>query len=453
MASILIISPDVVAERMAGPAIRYWEFACALCREHRVTLAIPNEVLPELRASGFALIRHHHGNISELAHQHEIIIFQGHILDMYPQVAGMDKILVADIYDPIPLEGLEQNKLRDLDDAAREIENQVRVMNTQLKWADYFLCASNRQRDLWLGSLMALGRINPITYAQIAQRIIIVPFGLPDTPPTRNGAGLREQLGHDSFILLWGGGIWEWFDPLTVIRAVHGLRTEWPELKLVFLGTRHPNPTVPVMPMQDRAMALADELALTDKHVFFLPGWVPYHQLQNYLLDADVCISAHFATLESYFSFRTRMLYYLWAARPMVATEGDVLADEIARQGAGTAVGPGDVAGWQHALRAMRDPSHYQTCVARMQGLAAQYRWDAVVKSLSALCRNAQRAEDVLCQNDQRRLRGYDCEWEKQQLIRHIAWIENSNSWKLTAYLRAMRRQLARWLALRSGSA
>ena len=46
-------------------------------------------------------------------------------------------------------------------------------------------------------------------------------------------------------IVLWGGGIWNWLDPLTLVRA-------WPRgdrpragARLVFLGTRHPNPASP----------------------------------------------------------------------------------------------------------------------------------------------------------------------------------------------------------------
>ncbi len=36
------------------------------------------------------------------------------------------------------------------------------------------------------------------------------------------------------------------------------------------------------------ARRLADELGLTDKHVFFNEEWVAYDDRQNYLLDADV---------------------------------------------------------------------------------------------------------------------------------------------------------------------
>jgi len=441
--TVLILSPDIISERMAGPGIRYWEFAKALGHEHRVTLAAPNALSANLSLPACQLVQHTPDNIQHLIEQHDIILFQGHILDRYPQVAGCDKILVADVYDPIPLEGLEQNKFRDATEACREIENQVRVINDQLKWADYFLCASDRQQDLWLGNLMALGRINPLTYPQVTQRILTIPFGLPDAPPVRNGVGLRESLGHDSFILLWGGGIWEWFDPLTVIHAVHALQEEWPQLKLVFLGTRHPNPTVPVMPMQDHAMRLAEKLGLNQRQVFFQAGWVPYHQLPNYLLDADAFVSAHCATLETRYAFRTRTLYYLWAGKPILTTQGDVLAAQVAEYGAGITLAEQDVAGWIAALRQLRDPARHGQYVAGCAALAKQYPWRTVTQPLVTLCHQANRAPDVVCEAGHRHLSGYDCAWERQRLQEKITQIEQSNSWKMTALMRDFRRYVS----------
>ena len=63
-------------------------------------------------------------------------------------------------------------------------------------------------------------------------------------------------------MILWGGGIWEWFDPLTLIRAVARIRRARPEVKLFFMGTRHPNPMVPDMAMTARAIELARELRM-----------------------------------------------------------------------------------------------------------------------------------------------------------------------------------------------
>jgi glycosyltransferase involved in cell wall biosynthesis len=451
--SILILSPDVITERMAGPAIRYWEFAKALAPLSKITLAAPN-LIPETlqQATQARLIQHSPENIADLASHHDIIIFQGHLLDYYPVLRQSEKILIADLYDPVPLESLEQHSAD-----MQIIADQVRMMNTQIKRADYFLCASERQRDLWLGHLLALGRINPLTINQIQQRVITVPFGIPDTAPQRDGAGLRQTLDNDAgLVLLWGGGIWEWFDPLTLIRAIHRLLPRYPDLRLVFLGTQHPNPAIDSMPMQHRAQALAHELGLYGRQVIFQSGWVPYDTLHNYLLDADVGVSAHLDTLETHFSFRTRLLYYLWAGKPIITTQGDVLAEEIDRMKAGIVVNPADVDAWIAAIEKLHNPNYYTGYVEGVKTLAQQYRWSMVTQALLACCSNASRSPDMILENGLRKSVVWDCEREYNALRERLETCKHeynvvseqldimahSISMRVTAPLRTLRRWL-----------
>jgi glycosyltransferase involved in cell wall biosynthesis len=450
--SILILSPDVITERMAGPAIRYWEFAKALAPATKVTLATPN-VLPETLQQNTPahLIQHTQENIADLVRQHDIIIFQGYIFDIYPLLRHCEKILVSDLYDPVPLEGLERHKNPHSEDM-QIIADQVRMINTQLKWSDYFLCASERQRDLWLGHLLALGRINPFTYNEIQGRVMTVPFGLPDMAAQRTGTGFRKTLDLDNgtgFVLLWGGGIWEWFDPLTLIRAVHRLLPRYPDLRLVFLGTEHPNPTIDIMDKQHRAKDLARELGLYGNQVIFQTGWVPYDTLHNYLLDADVGVSAHLDTLETHYSFRTRLLYYLWVGKPIITTQGDVLADEIADKKAGIVVNPTDEEAWIAAIEKLHNPTFYDTYIEGVKNLAQQYCWSTVTQPLQALCRNASVSPDMKLENGIRKSVVWDCEHEYNvlkckydTLKKQLDIVEHSYSMRLTAPLRSLRRKL-----------
>ena len=65
-------------------------------------------------------------------------------------------------------------------------------------------------------------------------------------------------IGADDKIVLWGGGVYNWFDPLTLIASVARVREDVPDVRLVFMGMKHPNPGVPQMAMADEARALAD---------------------------------------------------------------------------------------------------------------------------------------------------------------------------------------------------
>ena len=84
--------------------------------------------------------------------------------------------------------------------------------------------------------------------------------------------------------------------------------------------------------------------------MFFNEGWVEYEDRQNYLLEADVGVSTHFDHVETEFSFRTRILDYLWAGLPVVATGGDSFADLIEDRGLGVTVPPEDVDALEAAL-------------------------------------------------------------------------------------------------------
>jgi glycosyltransferase involved in cell wall biosynthesis len=135
--------------------------------------------------------------------------------------------------------------------------------------------------------------------------------------------GAIEGIGPDDKVVLWGGGVYNWFDPLTLIRAIDRLKEQVPEVRLVFMGMTHPNPGIPKMRMAVETVQLSDELGLTGKHVFFNDTWVALDERHNFLLESDVAVATHFDGLETDFAFRTRILDCMWSSLPVVATEGD----------------------------------------------------------------------------------------------------------------------------------
>jgi hypothetical protein len=198
-------------------------------------------------------------------------------------------------------------------------------------------------------------------------------------------------------IVLWGGGVYNWFDPLTLLRAVDRLRVKLPEVRLFFLGLRHPNPHVGEMNMAVETRALAERLGLVGTHVFFNEDWVPYQDRQNYLLEADVGVSTHFDHIETAFSFRTRVLDYLWAGLPVLSTAGDALADMIADAGAGVVVPPQDVGALEHALfRILSDDELRKRCAVGSARLGESLQWNRALEPLLEFCRAPQRAPDLV---------------------------------------------------------
>jgi len=399
---ITVATADVLGPRMAGPAIRAWHIATALAEEHDVRLVTTGACTLEgqgrLQVDGVD-----EAGLRIAANWCDVLVVQGWILAGRPQIITTDKIIVCDVYDPMHLEQLEQGKDEGAHNWRRAVHGSTVALNEQLHRGDYFICASEKQRDFWLGQLAALGRLNPATYAQddtLRRLIDVVPFGTSEAPLSADRSAVRGVLpGVDdtSKVILWGGGVYNWFDPLTLIRAVHRLHQRLPEVRLVFMGLAHPNPDILQMRVAVQAQALAAELGLTGTVVHFNEGWVPFDQRQEFLRDADVGVSTHFDHLETEFAFRTRILDYLWAGLPIVSTAGDSFAVLIELHGAGIVVPPVDEEALELALeRLLTDDELAASCRAASLALGTTFRWSEVLTPLLEFCRTAERSPDLL---------------------------------------------------------
>lgn len=397
---VLVVTGEPLLERMAGPAIRAWEIAKALAPDHDVRLV--STAGAKRTSPDFAVEYAAGTGLKEPTGWADVIIFQGFLLETAPWLKDSDKIIVADIYDPMHLEQLEQARDLGPDGRRNAIEVTTHALNEQLRRADFLLCASDKQRDFWLGQLAGQGRISPAVYdedASLDNLLAVVPFGIEDSPPVQRGHGIKGTvpgIGPDDKVILWGGGIYNWFDPLTLIRAVDRLKDRHPEVRLFFLGLKHPNPGVPQMRVAWETQELSRELGLTGRHVFFNEGWVPYEQRADYLLDADVGVSTHFQHVETAFSFRTRILDYLWASLPIVATDGDTFGTLIREHGLGRTVPAQDVDALEAALAEMLfDEDAAAQARQAVSGFAATFAWSTVLRPLVEFCRTPRRAADL----------------------------------------------------------
>lgn len=398
---VLVITGDAITDRMAGPAIRAWNIASVLSAEHDVRLVTVNPVATPPPAP-FRVSAARKRDLAEPIDWADIVILQGHVLEMAPALKTSNKIVVCDLYDPMHLELLEQGKSAPDDKRAADLAGVTKVLDAQLERGDFFLCASERQRLFWLGHLAGLGRLSPRLYdadPTTQSLLAVVPFGLSPQPPKRTGPGLRSALGvaESDRVVLWAGGVYSWFDPLTLVQAIDTLRHKRSDLRLVFLGMRHPNPEVAEMDIGARTVRLADRLGLTGKHVFFNEHWVPYGERQNWLLDADCGVTTHFEHVETTFAFRTRVLDYLWAGLPIVTTDGDAFADLVRQEGLGVVVPAEDPDALAAALdRALYDDDFAAACKERIAAVAQRFAWPKALGPLVEFCRDPHPAADRL---------------------------------------------------------
>lgn len=390
--SVLVLSAEPVGERMAGPAIRAAELARALAADHDVTLAAPaRSRAPSERVrlveAGFEQL----DVLLEAVGRHEVVVAQEVPPTLLGRLARLPVRVVLDLYNPVVVEVLEAVAARP-ERQQRRIQSLIASRSSaQLAVADFVICASERQRDLWLGGMALGGLIDLEAYRRdptLRSVIDVVPFGIPAEPPRAAADGpLRgafPAIRAEDRVLLWAGGLWGWLDPETVIRATSMLDST----HLVFMGTGRPGPArTGQEPFTERAIEFARRERLQGERVHFNPGWVPYEERGAWLLDADLGVTAHHDHLEARYSFRTRVLDYLWAGLPVVGTRGDALADLVEREGLGRTAAPGDAEGFAAACHELLDdPAASDSARDRIAAVAPGLRWEVAARPLVEWC-------------------------------------------------------------------
>lgn len=387
MLRVCMWSTDPVGPHMAGPGIRYHRLATELARRFEVTLVAPGDGLPD---TPYTFVRGASQG-STAAHRADVVVAQSLPLGLLRSLRRHGTRLVLDLYAPALVEGAARLAHESAPDSVR-YEEVVATTRVALQLGDAFLCASERQRDHWLGALAVLGRVTPREYAAdpaLHDLVAVVPFGLDPVPPDAVAAARRADwpgLAPDDQVLLWGGGIWNWLDPLTLIRAVGRLAERRGGVKLVFLGMAHPSAAVGAMSMAEEAVSLAAGLGLEGRSILFNRSWVAYADRLGWFARADLGVSAHLDSLESRLAFRTRVLDHVAAGTPLVVTRGDVLADLVESRGLGRVVPPGDVDAWVQALASLLDDPGARTA-ARRAVVAAQEElaWRRAAEPLASL--------------------------------------------------------------------
>ena len=169
---------------MAGPGIRYRQFAVQLADRFDVTLVVPNE--PDEELQGVHLLRAQdlgYRRFGQFIESFDAVVAQQLTIATMERLARRGRRVVYDLYDPLLFESLAYHQ-GDPEAAAYAGSLSRAAMLKQilaLTTGSAFLCASDRQRDLWLGVLSSLGRIGYDEYAAdppLERLVAVVPFGV-----------------------------------------------------------------------------------------------------------------------------------------------------------------------------------------------------------------------------------------------------------------------------------
>ena len=397
---ILLITFDVIGPRIGGSAIRVLGLARALADAgHLPTVAAarieeghPDQPFP-IRPFDSASPRE---AVEPFLESAACAVLPLHALARLPFLRRARIPLVFDIYDPVLFELMETAPDAAAENPTEQLRSHVQLLNHVLRRGDFFICASERQRDFWLGALVANGRIPASATAdpELRDLIDVVPFGIDPTtvPPATAGrlilTAAVPALAGAAKIVVWPGGIWDWTDSQIVMKAMRILAQSSPGIHVVLFAGRHPTEGQIATSAAEKARALANEFQLNDRSVHFIDDYIPYGERGRYLAECDAAVSTHRANLESRFAYRTRLLDCVWAGLPIVCTEGDVMAEMVARHGFGIVVPAGDAEALAGAIqRICMDAEFAATCRTNLVESRHLFGWNDAVEPLARFCR------------------------------------------------------------------
>jgi glycosyltransferase involved in cell wall biosynthesis len=375
---IALLSSEPLRARMAGIGIRYLELARRLPRPSlEVVVFTPGdpgevpEVPCEVRAFDPACLP---GLLSDC----DAVVAQGQLANDL-LLAGPDVPVAIDLYDPWLVENLSYLASLGLD----PYRNDHATWVLQMSRGDFFLCSSEEQRLFYLGFLAALGRVNPVRVEQdpdARDLIATVPFGVPDEVPEHRP--FLEPAPPGTFTILFGG-LYDWYDPWTLLAALEGLPD--PDWRLLFVES--PNPESTPQELLGEVEGWCRRHSWWNTKVRSIP-WVPADRRYDLLRDVDLLAAPHRPSLETRLSLRTRYLDALAVGRPVLLTQDGTIARLVVEHEAGWVVPPGSAEAVRRALMAVRNETP-EAAARRQRGAAAllaERSWDRALEPLVAFC-------------------------------------------------------------------
>jgi len=351
--NVVVATPDIVGERMAGPGIRAWHLARELARH------VPTTLVAKLDGPADSIA------VARDTPQAEEAIERADVLIGQPargfRRRRRAQKLVMDLFDPLVLE------LRELYGNAPSIRQRVHLaaewsrLTYALRRGDLLVSATPHQREFY-------DRLRSSDAPWVE-----IPFGVdldevkPCKPP------------HDNLVI-WGGGLWEWLDPRTAVDAVVQLNREGLRCNLLFLGGTRPNRHVVDRRREDR---LAQLVASGGPSVSANAEWVPYRERLSWLRSGKVAIMLHRSTEEAEYAIRTRLFDAIAAAVPVVVTERGFAADLVKTENVGIVVPADDPQAVAEAIRRLlTDDAFHASCVQNLERIRPRYSWTVVARPL-----------------------------------------------------------------------
>lgn len=318
---------------IVGTAVIYLKIIDILkSQKYKVDVIVPEKTDLNIKDVDFHVYKD--SNNKKVIDKSKLVIFGA-----YPPIDPMvyahkkNKIIISYLWSIAPIGSLEFSDFKDMDKQAKLHQYITSSYNLSLLLSDKIFCRDKQARKFIMGSMISLGILNQDEYKKdrtFENIVEIAQFGIDQKTPKHREDIYRNKIDGISkkdFLLIWNGGIWNWNDGITLIKAMNLLRKE--PIKLIFQGYKHPNKYQKLSKEANKTISLAKKLKLVNKNVFFVDQWVPFKERGNYLTECDAGIVTSPNIPEANLFLKTRIYDYIWADLPILANDSEAFSNDV----------------------------------------------------------------------------------------------------------------------------
>ncbi|MDD2681248.1 MAG: glycosyltransferase [Patescibacteria group bacterium] len=388
-----------VDKNLVGTAVIYKKLAdIFISLGYKVNLIIPSST--DLTSDQINFYLYNSNNNKKLIKSSNLVIFGA-----YPPVEPLlyahrhKKIIVSYLWSLAPIGSLEFRDFNSQQKQANLHEYISASYNLSLLLSDKIFCRDEGARKVILGSLVTLGRVNLLNYKDdktLNNLLAVAPFGISNQKAKLTKHLIRTpelNIKADDFVLLWNGGIWNWNDGETLIKAMSKINND--KIKLVFQGFSHPGKAGQLSLKARKSLALAKKLDLINKNIFFVKEWAPYDERANYLLDSNIGVVSSPNIPEANLFLKTRIYDYLWADLPILLNDCEAFAPLIADKQLGLVVKTGDALDWVKKINTLvNDKKLLKNIVANIKKYKDEITWQQALRPVRAFALKPHLAAD-----------------------------------------------------------
>lgn len=378
-----------VANVMGGVGVRVWELAQALAAFADVLIVARGPF--DLAAAGVAFVdaSDEAATRAALETARTVVVYDlpdtGELLRLFH-----DGVTIISEVGP-PIEHLEYHAVRSAPDADAAYADLVARYELQVLLTDHFLVQSDVARATLITSLCHLGRLTRANYdasAPLDHLISALPLGF-----SRAAAARARQASPTlpPIDFTWSGGLWDYYDPIAVVRAVAHLKQRGRPVRVRFL---YPPPPDQVL---KEAAGLREAIAAfgVERFVELRENPPGHADRDGALLSTRALVCVAKPGIENATCVRLRLRDTLLYSLPLVSDACGATATEVRALGIGLAVDCRDPAELAAAMETVaRDDTARRQMIDRLRSVRERFVLDDYVQPVLDVVRERRHASD-----------------------------------------------------------